>query len=137
LCDGVNRRVQGEEVPGEPINEKGAYQTLLDEELVVPSRRVKLAETVRHPRAARYAVQLAFEHPIGHRSFPVPFERDGLLEVGPDLPLDHSVRDDLIERPRRPNLVSVVDPLDSLVHPNALVEGEISSDRISQHTAEG
>jgi hypothetical protein len=69
---------------------------------------------------------LAIEHLGSDRCLPEPLQGDRLLQVRPDLALDHISWDRDLEGLRGADLVAVVDALDRLLGPNALLERQLA-----------
>ena len=120
----VDHRVEGEEVPAQPVHQDRPRQALLDQERVVTERGVQLEQPLGQPRACRHPLQLAPEHLVRHGSLPKLLQRHALLENHPNLGLQQGSRHCFIERPGRAKLMGVGDAFDDFLAFHAILEGQ-------------
>ncbi len=122
----VKPRVALEEAANLAIHQRRTRQTLLYEEWIVSERREQLLQTIAHLGSRRHSLDLSSKRVCRHSRVPELLERSALLQIGPDLALDDRSRNRSLERNRRSELMAVVNALESLLAPDALVEAQIA-----------
>src|SRR5712691_4221706 len=115
-----------EKIVRKALGQNGPDVTFLKQEGVAAESGQKLLQAFGHARAAAHALELCTEHIRGYWRLPDGLERRRFLKVGPHLALQGRARHRLLERFRRPDLVRVVDALDRLLGPDAVLEGQIA-----------
>jgi len=119
--------IGGEHRASPAVDEDRPCEAFLDQHGIAAERIEDLLEAVGEPRGRRDPIHLMTQVFGGGTTSPETLERGGLHEVAPNAILDHRARHRLIERPRRPDLVRVVDAEDRLLRASSILERQLAS----------
>ncbi len=126
----VNGPVVGEHVPRQATHQCGTHERFLDQQRVVAQRAEELAQPIRHSRLPSHALHLLLQSVGRDGRVPELLEREAFLQVRADLLLEDRAGYRFLEGFRCPDLVRVVDAVDSFLGLDPFLERQIAGSRM-------